>query len=325
MGFVPQGRSLMLATSSGLITSMTHIILPTLNAAKEWNEFAPALLACVSAEQVLVVDSQSTDGTVDLALAAGFMVHKIARDEFNHGGTRQVAADMLPDSEILVYLTQDAILASPTAISQLVAALDDPSVAAAYGRQLPRPGAGAIESHARYFNYPPVSQIRDLGSRDRMGIKSIFISNSFAAYRRSALMKVGGFPKDVIFGEDTLTAAKLLLGGEKIAYVAHAIVYHSHSYTWAQEFRRYFDIGVLHSRERQLLKEFGNTQGEGKKFVISEIRYLLQTSPIHIPSALLRTGLKLFGYRLGGMESILPTPLKTLLSMHKRFWAKPAS
>lgn len=300
---------------------MTHIILPTLDAAKEWNKLAPALLACVPAEQVLIVDSQSTDGTVDLALAAGFRVHTIARDEFNHGGTRQVAAEMLPDSEILVYMTQDAILASPTAICQLVAALDNPSVAAAYGRQLPRPGAGAIESHARYFNYPPISQIRDLGSRDEIGIKSIFISNSFAAYRRSSLMKAGGFPKDLIFGEDTITAAKLLLGGEKIAYVADSLVYHSHSYTWAQDFRRYFDIGVLHSRERQLLKQFGSAQGEGRRFVVSEIRYLLQKSPMHIPSALLRTALKLLGYRLGGMESILPPALKTHLSMHERFWA----
>ena len=304
---------------------MTHIILPTLNAAKVWNELAPALLACVSAEQVLIIDSQSTDGTVNLALAAGFRVHTIGREEFNHGGTRQRAAEMLPDSEILVYMTQDAILASPTAISQLVTALDDPSVAAAYGRQLPRPGAGPIESHARFFNYPPISQTRNLGTRDQIGIKSIFISNSFAAYRRSSLMKVGGFPKDLIFGEDTLTAAKLLMGGEKIAYAADALVYHSHSYTWTQEFRRYFDIGVLHHRERHLLREFGNTRGEGKRFVVSEIRYLLRTSPIHIPSALMRTGLKLLGYRLGGTEALLPSALKTHLSMHERFRTKPAS
>jgi rhamnosyltransferase len=304
---------------------MTQIIIPTLNAAKDWNKFARALLACVSAEQVLIVDSQSTDGTVDLAVAAGFRVHTIARDEFNHGGTRQAAAEMFPDSEILVYLTQDAILASPTAISQLVAALDDPNIAAAYGRQLPRPGAGAIESHVRYFNYPPISHIRDLGSLAQIGIKSIFISNSFAAYRRSALMRVGGFPKDLIFGEDTLTAAKFLLDGQKIAYVADALVYHSHSYTWGQEFQRYFDIGVLHRRERRLLKKFGSAQGEGKRFVVSEIRYLLQTSPMHIPSALVRTGLKLLGYRLGGIESILPTALKAHLSMHNRFWTKPAS
>ena len=302
---------------------MMHIVVPTLNAAQDWKKFAPALLACVDPGQVLIVDSESTDGTVDRALAAGFRVHSIARCEFNHGGTRQLAAEMLPDSDILVYLTQDAILADSAAITRLVAALDDPTVAAAYGRQLPRQGAGAIESHARHFNYASASHIRDLSSREKVGIKSIFISNSFAAYRRSSLVNVGGFQNDLIFGEDTITAAKLLLGGERIAYVADALVYHSHSYTWVQEFRRYFDIGVLHRRERLLLQQFGNAQGEGKRFVISEIKHLLQTNPIEVPSAFVRTVLKLLGYRMGGMESILPPALKTHLSMHKSFWAKP--
>jgi rhamnosyltransferase len=301
------------------------IIVPTLNAAKEWKRFAPALLACIHPKRVLIVDSQSTDGTVELALAAGFRVHSIPRERFNHGTTRQLAAHMLPESEILVYLTQDAVLADSAAISRLVSAFDDPTIAAAYGRQLPRSGAGAIESHARRFNYSPASHIRDLRSRDELGIKSIFISNSFAAYRREALMKVGGFPQDVIFGEDTVTAARLLLSGDRIAYVAEAIVYHSHPYTCTQEFKRYFDIGVLHRREHWLLEKFGNTKSEGRKFVLSELFYLRQAEPFQIPSALLRTGLKLLGYRMGGMERILPLALKTRLSMHKRFWLTSAS
>lgn len=309
------------ASSDGCIATKTHIVIPTLNAANDWNDLAPALLASVDADQVLIVDSQSTDGTVDLALAAGFRVHSIAREEFNHGGTRQIAAELLPDSEFLVYLTQDVILKGATAIARLIAALDDPSVAAAYGRQLPRPGSGAIEAHGRLFNYPATSQLRDLSSREELGIKSIFMSNNFAAYRRSSLMKAGGFQKGLIFGEDTVTAAKFLLGGEKIAYVADAIVYHSHEHTFTQEFGRYFDIGVLHSRERWLLQQFGNAKGEGRKFVLSELRYVLQASPIDLPSALLRTGLKLLGYRIGGMESRLPLALKRRVSMQKSFWA----
>ena len=83
-----------------------------------------------------------------------------------------------------------------------------------------------------------------------IGIKAAFLSNSFAAYRRSALESVGGFPSDTIFGEDTFAAAKMLLNGWKIAYSAEATVYHSHNLTFIEEFRRYFDIGVFHSREK---------------------------------------------------------------------------
>ena len=112
------------------------VIVPTLNAAKDWPQFAPALLTtCVRPEQVLVIDSESTDGTVKLAQAAGFPGLPVARAEFNHGGTRQMAVEKLPNTEILVYVTQNAVLAGPNALASLLAAFDDPQVGAACGRQ----------------------------------------------------------------------------------------------------------------------------------------------------------------------------------------------
>jgi rhamnosyltransferase len=303
---------------------MIRVIVPTLNAATYWNRFMPALLACVQAEQVLIIDSSSADGTRDLARRAGFEVVKISRADFNHGTTRQMAVDMLADAEIVVFLTQDAVLTDPSSIDTLVGAFDDPSVGMAYGRQLPKRGAGAIEAHARLFNYPHIAEVRDLSSRERVGFKAAFVSNSFSAYRRSALMAIGGFPPGVILSEDTLAAASMLLAGWKIAYAADACVYHSHSYTWLEEFKRYFDIGVLHSRESWLLTRFGHVTGDGKRFVFSEMNFLMEHAPWLIPSALIRTGLKLVAYRLGRSEDRLTPELKRHLSMHHLFWSKQA-
>jgi rhamnosyltransferase len=302
------------------IFSTCAVIIPSLNAAEDWPRLIPSLLASISTEQVMVIDSSSDDGTADLARAAGFRVHSISRVGFNHGGTRQLAADLLPQAELLVFLTQDAILADSEALKALLAPFSDPQVAATFGRQLPRPEAGPIEAHARLFNYPTQSSTRTLESRETLGFKAIFLSNSFAAYRREALLAVGGFPSNVIFGEDTITAAKFLLAEWKIAYVAEAKVYHSHSYTWRQEFKRYFDIGVLHSRESWLLKEFGQTGGEGRRFVISELGYVWRRSWWLIPSALVRTALKLLGYRLGRLEQKLGIEWKRKLSMHSGYW-----
>ena len=61
----------------------------------------------------------------------------------------------------------------------------------------------------------------------------------------------------------------VILAKYKIAYVAGACVYHSHPHTWKQKFSRYFDIGVLHSRESWFLNEFGKTGGEGARFALS--------------------------------------------------------
>jgi rhamnosyltransferase len=301
-------------------SSRVMVIVPTLNAAETWDDFANGLLSNISPSQVLIFDSASTDGTPELARKAGFSVESISRTEFNHGTTRQRAADRAGDAQILVFLTQDAILATPDSLSRLLEAFRDGLVGAAYGRQLPRPLAGPIEAHARHFNYPAKSSVRSIDKKAEVTFKSIFLSNSFAAYRRTALELVGGFPAGVIIGEDTITAARMLLAGLKIAYVAEAEVYHSHEYTLIQEFQRYFDTGVMHAREAWLLREFGGTGGEGLRFLRSELRFCRENRTMLLPHVLLRTAAKFAGYRLGCLESKLRPSLKRRLSMHKDFW-----
>lgn len=296
------------------------LCVPTLNAGKSWVNW----LAAWSVQRVrpftLLIDSGSTDATPALGAVAGLHVHTIPRASFNHGGTRQMAVGMLPDAEFLIFLTQDAILATPDAIVNLLAAFDDPEVGAVCGRQLPHRNAGPIGAHARHFNYPDAGSVRSAADIPAQGIKTAFLSNSFAAYRRSALLSVGGFPRDVIFGEDMCVAARMILSGWKLAYRADAAVHHSHDYRMAQEFRRYFDIGVMHVREPWLLEKFGKPEGEGLRFVRSETAWLWRHAPHLVPSAWFRTLLKLSGYRLGKMEAGLPVWMKRRLGMLHGYW-----
>ena len=205
-------------------------------------------------------------------------------------------------------------------MQRLVAAFADPQVGVAYGRQLPADNATPIAAHARTFNYPPINSLKSSVDIQPLGIKTAFVSNSFAAYRRSALEDVGGFPDRCIVSEDTFVAAKMILAGWKVAYCADAQVYHSHNYTWRQEFQRYFDIGVFHAREPWVRREFGGAEGEGVRFLKSELKYLLREAPHLIPSALVRTVIKYLGFRAGLAERYLPVKLKSRLSMQKAFW-----
>lgn len=297
------------------------IVIPTRNAKSDWQRLVSGIRQQhFPPSQVVVIDSESEDGTAELARAEGFQVHGIRRRDFNHGATRQLGVTLLPWAKILVFLTQDAVLATPSAISELLTAFTDDTVAAAYGRQLPRHGATAIEAHARLFNYPATSEVRDLESRSRLGIKATFLSNSFSAFRVNALCDVGGFPTDVIMAEDALAAARLLLAGWKIAYVAEAAVYHSHPLSIRDEFRRYFDIGVYYTRERWLSDHFGKPGGEGMRYVLSELRYLAARDPLSIPQAWIRTALKAVAYKLGVREATLGQKWSRRLSLHKGYW-----
>ncbi len=288
------------------------IVVPTYNAARCWPALSAALTRQgVDPAQVLIIDSSSTDDTRALAAASNYRVVCIPHKDFRHGRTRQLAATLVPEAEYLLYLTQDAVPEGLGAIQRLQQALEDPATGAAYGRQLPRVGAGPIEQHARLFNYPAVSALRTFDDRHSSGIRAAFFSNSFAIYRRAALAKIGGFPESVIVGEDTWVAAKLLMEGWKVAYVADATVLHSHSFTFAQEFSRYFDIGINHNREAWILNSFGSADHEGRRFVLSELRFL-KGQPLRIGEALLRTLGKILSYRLGRMW----------LSGTPSFWAK---
>jgi rhamnosyltransferase len=301
--------------------SKVGLIVPTLNAGRLWESWLKAFERQTrKPDYLLVIDSSSSDDTVALACAHGFDVQVIAKSEFNHGGTRQFGVNSLPEVNIIVFLAQDALLAKPDAIERLLAEFVDQRVGEAYGRQLPHRDAGPIAAHARLFNYPAESQLRGIEDRARFGIKSVFISNSFAAYRRNALMQVGGFPADTIMNEDTYVAGRMVVSGWKIAYCADAQVFHSHDYGFLDEFKRYFDIGVFHTHALWLQQIFGEASGDGLRFVVSEMRYLIKYSPWLIPSAMLRTGLKWLGFKLGGLHRGLPRVILKCFSLHKSYW-----
>jgi rhamnosyltransferase len=302
----------------------TTLVLPTLNAGPDFAHWLASLREQdYQPDRLLLVDSSSTDQTVEFARDFGFEITTIARQDFSHGGTRQACIDQLTDSDTVIFLTQDAVLASPQALSRLLGRFDDPKVGAVYGRQLPRPGASEIEAHARLFNYPEKSDVRTSDDIPRLALKTSFISNSFAAWRRQALIEVGGFPTHTIQNEDTHAASRMILAGWKVAYAADACVYHSHPFTWRQEFRRYFDIGVFHGRDPWIRQEFGKAGGEGFRFVRSELKYLRRHQISAIPSAMVRTALKLLGYKMGNHERRLPIWAKKLLSANRRYWTNP--
>ena len=296
-------------------------MIPTLNAGQRWKASLNAVEGqSLVPERRLIVDSESTDQTVRIAELAGFEVKTIPRSQFNHGGTRQWAAEYLGECEIILFLTQDAILVSSNAFAEIVACFDDPAIAVAYGRQLPHQGATSIESHSRIFNYGSESVKKDSTTIDELGAKVFFCSNSFAAYRLSRLLELGGFRRDLILGEDMEFAARAIRAGYANMYCATACVFHSHDYAVWQVLRRYFDIGVFDGRNAWMRESFGSHSSEGARFVTSELRYVASRSPMEIPKSLLQTAAKLLGYRLGRVDRLIPRMIKRRLSMLPVFW-----
>lgn len=244
------------------------IVIPTCNAGREF----ASLLTEIAQQSLpiagkLVIDSSSTDGTADVAGKYGWQVRSIPRAEFSHGGTRQMAVELLPeDIEIVVFLTQDVRLPDRHSLEKLVGSFEDLQVAAAYGRQLPHEGASIYAAVDREFNYPAVSRIKSMADSKELGIKTAFLSDSFAAYRVQDLRKAGGFPK-INICEDMYVAGKMLLAGKHIAYVAEAEARHSHEPKLKDMWNRYGAMGRFQRQNPWIKESFGSAGGEGMKLV----------------------------------------------------------
>lgn len=295
-------------------------IVPTYNGREDLSRLLDSLDNQSLQFDLFIVDSSSCDGTGQLASSRQKNVVTIPSNQFNHGGTRQMMVGQHSEYDIYVFMTQDAYLEDSSAIERLIIPFSDDNVGAVCGRQLPHVNASPLAQHARSFNYPTSSLIKSLEDAPALGLKVAFMSNSFAAYRGTALNSVGGFPEHVIFAEDMYVAAKMLIAGWKVAYSGEASCRHSHNYTLGEEFRRYFDMGVFHAREPWIREKFGGAGGEGFRYVKSELKFLGLFRIYLWPSAILRNASKLLAYKLGQNERRLSVGLKKKFSMYKGYW-----
>ena len=223
------------------------IIIPTCNGGQIFSECLTAIKRQEYAGplQLIIVDSGSTDGTVELAEKAGACIRKINPQQFHHAGTRNKAL-LLADHERIVFMVQDAIPCSDAWLTSLTHALNDYPVAAVYTAQIPHDDATPyarfeIESINEARGHDPVIQeIESVESYAEMpyqrAYRMIGLDNVCAIYRKDRLLKEP-FP-EVDFAEDMAWAQKNLLMGHKILYNPRIKVKHSHNRPPQYAFRR---------------------------------------------------------------------------------------
>lgn len=246
-------------------------------------------------------------------------VYHLAKEEFDHGGTRDRGVRM-STADLVVCMTQDAMPADESLIEELVKPFDDPEVWAAYARQLPNGDCREVEKYTRSFNYPEQSMVKTKEDLDRLGIKTFFCSNVCAAWRREKYLELGGFVKHTIFNEDMILAGTMIKQGGKIAYCAKAKVIHSHNYSAFQQFHRNFDLAVSQTMYPEV---FGGirSESEGIKLVKKSLSYCIKIGkPWLMIQVVTQSAGKLLGYKMGQRYRSLPMWLILRCTMSPSFW-----
>jgi glycosyltransferase involved in cell wall biosynthesis len=318
--------------------------IPVLNGARYLDE----VLAAVRRQQVdgdveiLIFDSGSTDGSLEIANRHGARVHSIEPSEFSHGGTRNQMAAMAA-GEIVAFITQDATPAHDGWLAALLEGFDvAEDVAAVFGPHLARPDAShmikaEMERHFATWGGGTAVDVQRL-DRSQDGIleyrafpgRWTFLSDVNCAVSKSALERVPY--RDIPYAEDQLLGRELIEAGYAKVFHPRASVLHSHDYPPIAFFKRYFDEfrslrEVLDHTEEAGLQQtlrtiFGLTRGDARWLREHGLRGRALIKPVAV-SARHHT-IRMAGAIVGSRADVVPAWARRRLSLEGRATFKPS-
>lgn len=233
------------------------LVIPTLNAGEDFVTLLQRIRdqSVQSSIEILIVDSGSSDGTIEIAQKFGARVISIEPQSFNHGGTRNLGISNTA-GEFICLLTQDALPIGPRFFETLLCSLQDHQAAGVYARQIPRAKAsplvkrdvqnwisGSVQRRVNHIQ--SLSQYCRLNPMDRY-LTCVF-DNVASMIRREVWEKIP-FP-ETPFAEDLEWAFRALCNGYTIVYEPSAEVEHSHERSAEYVFKRTY---VDHYRLNEL-------------------------------------------------------------------------
>ena len=180
--------------------------------------------------ELIVIDSGSTDGSVEMIRAAN-PKHFIQIKKEKYNPSRVMNHGMqLARSEFGIFLNADATPQNNQWLRPLVNALQDPQVAASFGRQIPRPDCEAVFA----CDYD-----RCFGPKRETAEWDHFFSMVSSGIRKDIWSK-RGFLEKMQYSEDDEYTRWCRAQGYKIIYCEDSVVMHSHNYTPAQAYKRIY-------------------------------------------------------------------------------------
>jgi rhamnosyltransferase len=241
--------------ASAVDVKSVTVAIPTLDGGERFRELLKALALQRNAARVeyelLIVDSGSTDGSLEAAREAGARVIEIDKSTFQHGRTRNLAVSEAK-GEVVALLTDDSIPASDGWLDSIVegfAVADD--IALVWGPQ------NTVADHPHYIRREQDEHFAIWGKDDQIEVQRIGegaealaeyeANQGFFAYFSDANGAVAKWAwkdhpyREVPYAEDQLIAREMLEAGFAKAFHAGMAVEHSHSFGVVGSMKRSFD------------------------------------------------------------------------------------
>ncbi len=210
---------------------LVSIIIRTLNEDKYLDELLKAIdvqekngFLC----EVVIVDSGSTDKTLEIANKHKAKVTYIKKQEFSFGRSLNIGCEFA-DGEYLVFISGHCIPVNKNWLQDLVDPLIQNQCDYTYGRQIGRDTTKFSENQVFERYFPKGADIL---------VSNIFCNNANSAITRIAWSKYQ-FNEELTGLEDIFMAKEISQDNGNISYVESSIVYHIHDESWMQVKSRY--------------------------------------------------------------------------------------
>ncbi|MGL5066572.1 MAG: glycosyltransferase [Sarcina sp.] len=264
--------------------------------------------------------TESKDQTEDILKDLGATYKKITPQEFSHSQTREKAAMELENNDIIVFISQDIKIKNDKWLKELVMPIINNECEASFSRQLPE--NETIEKYIREKNYPDISRVVSKDDIEKMGLLTFFYSDASSAVRDEVYRDLKGYDnKRLLINEDMYLAEKIITSGYRIKYCSDSEVYHSHTFTLGELYKRYFDTGVFFKQNSQFLQYKSSESGlamakHSFKRAVEEKNYKVLINLIPNFAA------RLIGSQLGKRYEKLPRKFVNKSSLSKKIYAE---
>jgi glycosyltransferase involved in cell wall biosynthesis len=214
-----------------IMRQKASIIIRTYNEDKHLNELLKAIAAQKTDNldiETVLVDSGSTDATLEIARNHNCKILHISKDEFTFGRSLNIGCEGA-EGDFLIFISGHCIPVNERWLQEIVSPLAENKAAYSYGRQIGNGDSKFSECQLLNKYFPDSSKIPQHG---------FFVNNANSALKRSIWERFR-FDEELTGLEDMELGKRLVSNGFNIAYVSESSVYHLHEESWAKVKNRY--------------------------------------------------------------------------------------
>lgn len=261
--------------------------------------------------EIIVVDSGSTDSTLDIIREYDVKLIQIVQKEFTYGRSLNIGARSAK-GRFIVNLSAHALPTGEKWLTNLITGFENHDVAGVYGRQLSIGDINPFDARQNGIFFGPQKIIFNM--KNEKMLKQIHFSNSNCAIRKSVWERFR-FNEEVPYAEDTLWQTEVMEAGFSVVYTPDGAVYHTHKVSTYNAYKNSkgcaYTLALMKRKRRSIpmvTYDVGVFLGSILNSIFQNVRYIwrenhreyLRIAPLYVMSARFGWLVGMIKYRFNG-------------------------